>query len=272
MAKIAFIGGGNMSSCVYAGIRKARGYEDEIFVSGPHIEKLDAFKNDSCTVTTSNVEVFKSADIIFLGVKPQVLPEVFAELKANISEDVLKTKLVVSMAAGWKMSAIYNHLGECRLIRIIPNTPAKIGLGIISLSVGHLATKEDATFVENLLAKLGMVLPMREDKINAMCAVAGSGPAFVFRFMEALIANTKECGFSEDEAREIVCKLMLGSTMMVENNKDVSVGALREAVTSKGGTTYQGLLQMTEYKFEEMIDSVMKACVKRSEEMEASYK
>lgn len=271
MAKIAFIGGGNMSSCVYAGIRKARGYEDEIFVSGPHLEKLEAFKNDRCTVTTSNVEVFNAADVIFLGVKPQVLPEVLLELKSSISKEVLSQKLVISMAAGWKMSAFYNNLGECRLIRIIPNTPAKIGLGITSMSVGALATAQDVEICKALLSGIGMTLQMPEENINAMCAIAGSGPAFVFRFIEAFLAETTKLGFSESQARDIICQLMLGSTKMVDQNRDVTVGQLREAVTSKGGTTFQGLAVMSEYKFEEMMQDVMKACVKRSEEMEQTY-
>lgn len=272
MAKIAFIGGGNMSSCVYAGIRKARGYDDEVFVSGPHIEKLETFANDRCSVTTSNVEVFKKADIVFLGVKPQILPEVLAELKANVSQDEVNAKLIISMAAGWKMSAFYNNLGKCRLIRIIPNTPAKIGLGITSMSIGENALPEDAKLCKELLAGIGMTLEMPEENINAMCAVAGSGPAFVFRFIEAMINETTVLGFSEQEARNIICQLMVGSTSMVDKNRDVTVGQLREAVTSKGGTTFQGLSVMTEYKFEEMISNVMKACVKRSEEMEQTYK
>lgn len=269
MAKIAFIGGGNMSSCIFNGIVKIRPNQDQVIVAGPHVEKLEHFKNAGALVTCDNVAAFNQSDVVFFGVKPQVLPSVLDELIAAQVE--VAGKLLISMAAGFTFKAITKRLGECHLIRIMPNTPAKLGLGVTSVSYSDKVTLEEQQLCNDLLQGLGMVIPTDENGINSLGALAGSAPAFFFRFMEALVAETEKAGFSKEQARKIIEQVAFGSVQMVKNNPDTEISALREAVTSKGGTTYQGLLQMTNYQFEQMMAEAIAACLRRTHEFEQMF-
>lgn len=267
---IAFIGGGNMSSCIFNGIIATRGNVDNIIVSGPHVEKLEHFANKGATVTADNLQALRESKIIFLGVKPQIMPDVLEEIK-NSGVDY-SDKLFISMAAGFKFSAFFSRLGAVRLIRIMPNTPAKLGLGITSVALDKGATKTDEELCLELLKGLGKTVLTDEEGINSLGALAGSAPAFLYRFMEALIAETQKKGFSAEQSRQIIEAMALGTVQMVITNQDQSVSALREAVTSKGGTTFQGLSKMTEYHFEEMMSEVIEACLRRTREFEDMFK
>lgn len=266
--KIGFIGGGNMASCIFKGIVKTRPHQDQIMVSGPHLEKLTAFKEAGAELTVDNVAVATWADVLFLGVKPQILPEVLEEIK---SVD-FSGKLVVSMAAGWRLSAFYSRLGEIALVRIMPNTPAKLGLGVTAVCPGAHVSDEQTQLCLELLAGLGKTVLTDEEGINSLGALAGSTPAFLYRFLEALVAETVAHGFSESEARAIIEQMALGTASMVIANQDQSLAQLREAVTSKGGTTFQGLAQMTNYHFEDMMHDVIEACLRRTREFEDMFK
>lgn len=269
VAKIAFIGGGNMSSCICKGIINTRPQQDEITVSGPHLEKLEHFQAWGCKITSDNVAAFNQADVVFFGVKPQVLPSVLEELTtAQVST---AGKLLISMAAGFTFKAFTKRLGQCKLIRIMPNTPAKLGLGVTSVCAGEQVPQADLDLCLSLLQGLGMTVPTDEAGINSLGALAGSAPAFLFRFMEALVAETKKAGFSEQQARAIIEQMALGTVQMVKNNPDTEISALREAVTSKGGTTYQGLQQMTNYQFEQMMSDAIAACLRRTHEFEQMF-
>ena len=114
---IAFIGGGNMSSCIFNGIIATRGNVDNIIVSGPHVEKLEHFANKGATVTADNLQALRESKIIFLGVKPQIMPDVLEEIK-NSGVDY-SDKLFISMAAGFKFSAFFSRLGAVRLLSLI---------------------------------------------------------------------------------------------------------------------------------------------------------
>lgn len=267
--KIGFIGGGNMSSCIFNGIVKTRPHQDLLMVSGPHLEKLEPFKAAGAEITSDNVALATWADVLFLGVKPQVLPDVLAELKDKVS---FAGKLVISMAAGWRLNAFYSRLGEISLIRIMPNTPAKLGLGVTAMCPGSKVTKEQTKLCLDLLSGLGKTVITDEDGINSLGALAGSAPAFLYRFLEALVAETVAHGFSEKEARAIIEQMALGTASMVIANQDQSLAQLREAVTSKGGTTFQGLAQMTQYRFEDMMHDVIEACLRRTREFEEMFK
>lgn len=269
MADIAFIGGGNMSSCIFNGIVSTRKGQDRITVSGPHTDKLEHFKSAGAAVTADNVEAFNSADTVFFGVKPQVLPDVLAELvNSNVSFD---GKLLISMAAGFTFKAFEKRIGKSTLIRIMPNTPSRLGLGVISVAAGENASAEDLEFCKELISPLGMIVNTDEEGINALGALAGSAPAFIFRFMEAFCAETVKRGFSEEEARRITEQTFFGSASLVKGSPDSSLAALREAVTSKGGTTFQGLRIMSEYRFEDMASDVIEACLKRTREFEDMF-
>lgn len=268
--KIAFIGGGNMATCIFNGIVKTRPNLDAIMVAGPHVEKLASFAAQGAQITSDNLEALAFADIVFLGVKPQIMPEVLAQIKDSGID--YSDKLFISMAAGWRTEAFYSRLGPCKLIRIMPNTPAQLGLGLTSMCSGQDISPKQEQLCLDLLQGLGKTVLTDEEGINSLGAFAGSAPAFMYRFMEALVTETTKRGFSDVQAREIIEQMALGTAQMVIHNQDKSLAQLREAVTSKGGTTFQGLAQMSEYKFEEMMGQVIEACLRRTHEFETMFK
>lgn len=266
--KIAFIGGGNMASCIFESVLKHASPRN-ITVSGPHLEKLQHFKDAGASVTTDNVAAAKEAQIIFLGVKPQILTAVLEELAASGID--FEEKLVISMAAGFKLSSIEKHLHSRRLVRIMPNTPAKIGLGLTAVTFGEAIADPDREVVRLMLSGMGESAEGSEEQLNVIGAVAGCGPAFVYRFMEALVSESVRHGLPEAQSRKIVEQLVKGSAAMVIENQGQSLASLREAVTSKGGTTYAGLCKMTEGGFEDMMQKVIQASLDRTCEFEKMF-
>ncbi len=269
MSKIAFIGCGNMAGCILSAVLRTRPDLDEIIISEPHPEKLTHLKSDRITIVSDNITAVKDAEVIFLGVKPQVLPGVLQELsgKADFTQ-----KLIITMAAGFKCSSIEKQLKSSRIVRIMPNTPARLGLGVTGVYYYNGITEPDKAVSRALLKGLGLTCELEsEHDINVVCAVAGSAPAFVYRFMEALIAESVKNGLPEAQSRQIIEQMVLGTVSMVIANQDCSIASLREAVTSKGGTTYAGLLQMTGHNFEQMMTDTVNASIERANEFERMY-
>lgn len=265
---ISFIGGGNMSTCIFDGIAKSYSTA-KITVSGPHIEKLQHFKDAGAFITTSNIEATKKADVIFLGVKPQILTSVLEEL-SNAGID-FTNKLVISMAAGFKLSSLNKLTHSQKLIRIMPNTPAKIGLGVIAVSYGENVNDNEKILCRELLTNLGKTFEGSESDLNVIGAICGSGPAFVFLFMESLCNEGIRYGIKEKDIRAMVELTLQGSAALAKENKNSSLQSLREAVTSKGGTTYEGLKQMTAGNFEQTMENTIKACLDRTAEFEKLF-
>ena len=176
------------------------------------------------------------------------------------------------MAAGFKIASIRRLTDAPYIVRIMPNTPAKIGLGITGIYFEKGIDDKDKELISSLLAPLGMLCQLNsEEGINAIGALAGSAPAFLYRFFEAVEHECVRYGFSQNDARKIVEQLGLGTSSMVIHNHATPISSLREAVTSKGGTTYEGLQQMTSFKFEEMMEEVFKACMKKTHLFEEMF-
>ena len=153
----------------------------------------------------------------------------------------------------------------------MPNTPAKLGLGVIAVSYAQNVDAEEKQLCRELLANLGQCFEGDEQQLNVIGAICGCGPAFVYRFMEALCAEGCRYGLEEKAVREMVEMTLLGGANMSKHNPETSLASLREAVTSKGGTTFAGLSQMTAYKFEEMMAATIKASLDRTYEFEKLY-
>ncbi|MGN0893453.1 MAG: YggS family pyridoxal phosphate-dependent enzyme [Succinivibrio sp.] len=266
--KIAFIGGGNMSSCIYGSIVKDFPAQN-ITVSGPHLEKLQKFKDKGSVVTQNNIEAVNGSSVVFLGVKPQILTSVLEEIvSSGIS---VEGKLFISMAAGFKLSSISNLLGTHKVIRIMPNTPAKLGLGVIAVAYDSNVSTDEKELAKKMLSHMGTCIEGGEQSLNVIGAICGCGPAFVYRFMEALVTEATRYGITPADARKMVEQTVFGSASMVINNQDASIAALREAVTSKGGTTFAGLTKMTEGNFEKVMENTIKASLDRTYEFEKMF-
>ncbi len=268
--KIAFIGPGNMARSIIAGL-VVSGYDaGSITAAGPDQTQCGLLTQQYGTHSSSdNKAAAQSADVIVLAVKPQIMALVCKEL---IGID-LSGKLVISIAAGISASRLNELLEtEVNLVRVMPNTPALVGKGMSGLFAAPKVTPQDKVFAAQLMQAVGEICWVdSESEINNVIAAAGSAPAYFFLFMEAMQNEAIAQGFDKQTARLLVQQSALGAAEMVVQNTDSDIAALREQVTSKGGTTAEALRVFNESHLTEIIARAMQAAVLRAEEMETLF-
>ena len=244
---IGFIGGGNMAEALINGLISSKMFKSgDILVSDIKKERLNYLKKQySIKSIEDNKILIKQSDIIVLAVKPQNIGEVLQE----ISPYVIKEKLVITIAAGIKLSYIEKHVQEgTPVIRVMPNTPALIRLGASAVAEGQFANYEDMKFVQEMMESVGVVSIVPEENMDAVTGLSGSGPAYVFYFIEALIEAGIRLGLTPEVAKKLTLNTVIGSAKMVlETNENPVV--LRQKVTSPGGTTEAGISALDRGKF-----------------------
>ena len=235
---IAFIGGGNMATAMVKGLAGLRP-APRITVSEPDAAKHASLQTLGAFTTSDNAEAVAGAQLVVLAIKPQMAATVVPGLAAGWSSD----KVLVSILAGMPSAKLEALLpAGARVIRAMPNTPLAIGQGMVGLCRGRHASEADLAAAEGLFAPCGKVLRVGDEKrMDAITAVSGSGPAYVFRFAEALLAGARSLGFSDDEAALLVGQTLSGSTAYLLAQGVGQAGKLREQVTSPGGTTAAAL-------------------------------
>ncbi|XP_018565445.1 pyrroline-5-carboxylate reductase [Anoplophora glabripennis] len=242
--KLGFIGGGNMAKAISEGIvRKGLIRYNQIYVSGPRLENLVEWQRKGANVFSENGTVVEEADIIILAVKPHILPSAIANMFDTLSQKPLKSKLFVSVIAGIPMQQLENvlcSLEGCRLIRVMPNTPMMVGEGCTVFSPGQRATENDIEIVKSILSVSGVCKQVPESLINAVGALSGSGPAFVYLMIEALADGGVKMGIPRAMAVEFATQTVLGAAKMVKETGK-HTGELRDEVCSPGGTTITGI-------------------------------
>ena len=237
--KITFIGGGNMAVALIGGLRKQGFSAAGIQVVEPFEaarERLtDAF-GVRCAAAVDAAAL--NCEVLVLAVKPQQLKEAVAPFRGKLGN-----QLVISIAAGLRMTDISRWLGNYdKLVRTMPNTPALIGAGITGLCADPTVDLEGRTTAEKILKAVGSTVWIEnEEKMDAVTAVSGSGPAYVFYFLEAMEAAALNLGFEPRAARQLTVETFLGAARLAEQSSE-SISTLRERVTSKGGTTEAALL------------------------------
>ena len=263
-AKLGFIGVGNMGGALARAARRNTPSTD-ICVANRSPEKAKALAAEIPCRVKSNAEIAAWADYIFLGVKPQMMGNLLAELAP-----VLKARedrfLLVTMAAGLTIADIQALAGgEYPVLRIMPNTPASIGEGMILYTSGPGVTEaEEQVFLE-AMAGAGRFSPIPEKLMDAGSAVAGCGPAFVDLFVEALADGGVACGLPRALALEFAAQMVLGSARLILESGQ-HPGALKDAVCSPGGTTIQGVRKLEEAGFRgAVMNAVIAACEKNSQ-------
>ncbi|GMQ45386.1 pyrroline-5-carboxylate reductase [Vibrio sp. 10N] len=268
--KVAFIGAGNMTRSIVAGL-VASGYEPNCITATNRSEaKLTALQQDyGVQVTTDNVEAAKQADVIVMAVKPQLMEEVAKPLQ---SVD-FSNKLVISIAAGINVARMQQMFAcELNLIRVMPNTPSLVGKGMSGLFASPVTPDADKQFAGQLMQAVGKVCWVEQESgINDVIAAAGSAPAYFFLFMEAIQQQAIASGFDSDSARLLVQQTALGAATMVTENPDIDLATLRQQVTSKGGTTAEAVRTFEESDIRGIVAKAMQAAVARAEEMEKLF-
>lgn len=263
---IGFIGGGRMAEALIQGICAAGQATPEQISVVDLDQGRRTFLQDTFGVTVFDQAqpVLERCDVIILAVKPQVMAPVLTGIKA----DVLARHLVVSIAAGVSLSSIESHLdgAPCRLVRVMPNTPALVREGAAAISAGKGASDEDVARVKALLDAVGQSVVLPESYLDAVTGLSGSGPAYVFSFIEGLIDAGVKVGLPRPEAQTLVLQTVLGSVKLaMETNQ--SPADLKAMVTSPGGTTIAGLHVMARAGFQGIVMDAVEAATKRSQEL-----
>lgn len=264
MIKVGFIGAGNMGGALAKAAAKADGIE--ITVSDHDPEKARALSSEVGGKAVTNRDIAETADYIFLGVKPQVLPEVLKELSPAF-ENRKSRFVLVTMAAGITTDSVCEMAGgKYPVIRIMPNTPAMLGKGMI-LYCGNetVKGKETEKFLE-IIAEAGLAEHLDESLIDAGCAVSGCGPAFVYMFIEAVAEGGVKAGLPKEKALKFAAQTVLGAGEMVLKTGQTPE-ALRTAVCSPNGSTIEGVNHLSSTDFAETVKDAVAASFKRTVEL-----
>jgi len=264
---ICFIGGGNMASALIGGLLK-RGF------AAAHIRVVE-INQENCTRLHEEFGVRASADLaagvahsefIVLAVKPQQLHELALQLAPLLSD-----QLLISIAAGIRAKDLSRWLSSENIVRAMPNTPALIRSGITGLYPLPAVSAAHRHDAQTILSAVGSTLWLEsESMMDAVTAISGSGPAYVFYFIEAMQRAAIELGFNPQDARRLVLDTFMGATKLAEAS-DEDVNVLRSRVTSKNGTTERAILNMENNHLQQHIISAVNAAALRSEEMGAEF-
>lgn len=263
MATFGFIGIGNMGGAIASAVVKAAD-PGQILVSAQHREKAEAFSAKYGTTPADNRTIAREAKFVVLGVKPQYMESVLKELKPVL--EVRTDCVLVTMAAGLTMQNIAGMVGGgYPVIRIMPNTPARIGQGVILYDANDRVCKGD---LEEFLAAMryaGLLDQLPEKLIDAGCAISGCGPAFVSLFIEAMADGGVACGLPRAKALEYAAQTLLGTAQLMLESGD-HPGVMKDAVCSPGGSTIQGVRALEQGAFRSTVMEAVIAAYEKNRE------
>jgi pyrroline-5-carboxylate reductase len=275
-AIIACIGSGNMGGALMKGAAGQLG-GGNILVADADKPKAKALaKTLGGAVCASNTEAVKKADYVFLAVKPQILAAVLEEIAPAVQKRLAEKKapVLVSMAAGWSIAKIQAILGSVNgkpaakvpVVRIMPNTPALISQGVIAMTASPEVPGDKAAELERILGAAGIVDRLEEKYMDAVTGLSGSGPAFVYLFIEALADGGVRAGLPRDKALRYAAQTVLGSAAMVQETGK-HPGELKDMVASPAGTTIAGVAALENGAFRGTVMNAVEAAWHRSREM-----
>jgi len=261
--QVGFLGAGKMSQALIAGFIHAKQLKAQnIWAFSPSKETQKKLKALKINVAKSPEVLLKEVGIVFLGVKPQVLPGVLFEIKPFI-----KNHLLVSIAAGFPIKKIENTLSpKVKVIRVMPNTPTLVGAGAAAICKNNMVSINEFKAIKALFDSVGVCMSVPESKIHAVTALSGSGPAFVFRFIQELINNGSKLGLSSLEARNLALQTVYGSAKLAKNSS-LDLETLIAQVSSPNGTTVAGRKKLEDGRLTKVIFDTLLAAKTRSEEL-----
>lgn len=271
-SRIAFLGGGNMAGALINGLLSQGLPADQLLVVDIHEPTRERWATQGLKTRPKPDVFLEGCDIWVLAVKPQQLHAVTQAIRPFLKPDTL----VISIAAGISLSSLSNWLGETdqpftNIIRAMPNTPALVNQGVTGLAAGSGVNQAHQALATQVLESVGQVVWVVNDaQIDAVTAVSGSGPAYVFRFLESLIAGGVEVGLSADEAKALAIATVQGAVALAANSQE-PIHALRENVTSKGGTTAAALDVLQSEGFMETIVKAVQAAHIRAAELSDEF-
>jgi pyrroline-5-carboxylate reductase len=261
--QVGLIGVGVMGEALISGLISSRFPKAQIVFTEKRVERAREISSKYGAREVELAELTKTSDVILLVVKPQDLEQLLTSLGADLN----KGAVLVSFAAGKTTDFISGIVGsEISVIRVMPNTPTLIGLGMAAMSLGKAVNTEQAKFVSDFLATCGKVISIEEKLQDAVTALSGSGPAYFFAFIEEMIKSGISLGLSGEQATTLAIQTMIGSAAMLEQSGK-SATTLRENVTSPNGTTAAALKVFGEANLGEIVARAMTAARDRSQEL-----
>ncbi len=263
--KIGFLGAGKMATALAQGFINAKLVTaKQLFAADP----FDAARKHFAAATgaktaTANLEVAKAANVLILATKPDQVVGALAE----ISSAFTKNHLVISIAAGVTLAKLEAALpAGARVVRVMPNTPALVGAGASAFAMGKNATAADGELAKKLLSAVGLAMPVKESLLDAVTGLSGSGPAYVYQFIEALSDGGVAAGLPRDVATRLAAQTVLGGAKMVLDT-GIHPGALKDQVTSPGGTTIEGLHELEKGKLRATVMSAVRSATEKSKKL-----
>lgn len=261
---ICFIGSGNMAGAIIGGLlANSLAQPSQVAVYDINPEVSGRFQPQGIQVKQSIKEAAEFADIVFLSVKPQNYEEVLAELSKCTDE----SKVIVSIAAGISTTYIKSRIGfNCKVVRVMPNTPLLLGEGATAMCHCLPVTRQEFDEIKGIFEAGGVVEELPEDKMNAVIAVNGSSPAYVYLFAKAVMDGAVQQGIDAETAKRLISKTLIGSAYMLTQSGKTP-DELIKMVSSKGGTTIAALEALYDHNFEQAMIEAMERCTKRAEEL-----
>jgi len=262
--RIAFIGAGNMATSLIGGLRAQGVDAAQIRASDPGAEQRAKIAAEyGIELFADNAEAIEGADVVLIAVKPQMMKTVCEALRSSLKPH----QLLVSIAAGITCASMRAWLGERPLVRCMPNTPALLRQGVSGLYATDEVSSEQRKQAEQLLSAVGIALWVeKEEQIDAVTALSGSGPAYFFLLIEAMTAAGEKLGLPREAAVQMTLQTALGAALMATGS-DVDAAELRRRVTSPKGTTEAAIKAFQAGGFEALVETALTAAAHRSAEM-----
>ena len=267
--ELGIIGAGQMAEAIVRGLLRSGLYRPEQLIAADVADARRKLFTDELKIkaVTENADAARDAKVLLLSVKPYQMADVLAGIGAVLKPDTL----VVSIAAGVRASSIEKHLGgsgKWRVVRSMPNTPMLVGEGMVAIARGTHATPGDLATARRVFEASADVIEVSEDKIDAVTAVSGSGPAYFFYFVEQMIQSGIDMGLTPEQAHKLASKTALGAARMLLTSPD-SPQELRRKVTTPNGTTHAAISRMEEGGLGDIIREAVRAAERRSKELGA---
>ncbi len=262
--KIGFIGAGNMAEALIRGLLEQEVCCKEDVIAGEVFEPRREYiaRTLGVATTASNEEVVRSADVVFLAVKPQHLRQVLGDLEGSFGEG----HLVVSIVAGVTLESLEGMIPEARVVRVMPNQPCMVMASASAYSLGGKATTEDGERVRSFLESVGVAYPVEERNMDAVTGLSGSGPAYAYMMIEALSDGGVLMGLPRDVSTMLAAQTLLGAAKTVLET-GVHPGQMKDVVSSPGGTTIAALHVLEESGVRGALMGAVEASAERSKEL-----
>lgn len=258
--KLGFLGAGNMAKAIIENVITGNIVKSSDIIAS-HADPSKNIGIDGITSTLDNGEVINNAEIVFIAVKPQV----FSKIKESILSNI-RAKYVISMMAGVSSDSIRKHINNdfTKVIRIMPNTPCKIGKGVTAIEKADIPAS-DKKMIFDILLSTGELVEIEEELFDAVVSVSGSGPAYVYMFIRAMVNGGVKHGLTFEAAKKLAISTMIGASELAKSGDNID--AMIDAVCSKGGTTIEAVNHYKESGLESIIEEGMYKCYLRSKEL-----